>query len=238
MLNFWQTLIYRFAWLNVRFWATILFKMKVEGADRLPKGESILIASNHVSHLDPPLIGVATWRVVFHMAKKELFKVPLLLWFMSSIKTIMVDRGQAKQAVIDAIDYLNRKQAVVIFPEGTRSKSGRLGKGRSGAIVLAATTNCWIVPTVISGSEKAMTKGSKLIKSVPVTIRFGEPYKLGYAGDVEDIPHDFLRLETYRLMEKLEALLPDGMRALPEDKEKWYRQARELEAGTSSENGG
>jgi 1-acyl-sn-glycerol-3-phosphate acyltransferase len=209
-----------------------LFKFKVIGAGRVPRRGGLLIASNHVSHLDPPLVGVAIPRYVFHMAKLELFKVGWLLALMRTLGTIMVDRSSGQPALEEAIRYITHGASVVIFPEGTRSQDGRLQKGRSGAIVIAVQAGCPILPVAIVGSQHGLTKGSKKIKPVPVEVRIGEQYRIDYDGDPQNIPHDFLRQETYKLMERIEALLPEDMRPRPEEKETWYK--RELASLTQS----
>jgi 1-acyl-sn-glycerol-3-phosphate acyltransferase len=199
-----------------------LFRLRVTGAGNVPRRGGVLICSNHLSHLDPPLVGTAAPRMVYHMAKRELFKVPPLGWWMRLIGTIMVHRGQGRQAIADAVEYLRQGRAVIIFPEGTRSKSGVLMKGHSGAIVIAIGADVPLLPTVIIGSEKAMTKGSKAIKPVPISVRFGEPYKIEYSGDRTQIPKDVLEGELRVLMDRIEALLPEKMRPSAEDKQSWY----------------
>lgn len=226
MLSLWGKLVYNFAKVLTWLLAKLFFRFRVEGGQHVPRDVGILLTSNHVSHLDPPLVGTAVPRYVFHMAKRELFTVGWLMRFMRTIGTIMVDRGRGQQAVEDAIRYIKHGECVVIFPEGTRSTNGRLMKGRSGAVVIAIRTSCPIQPAVIIGSQKALTKGSKKIKPVPVTVRFGEPYEIDYDGDPEDIPRDVLRLETYKLMERIEALLPEDMKPSADEKQTWY--AREL----------
>jgi 1-acyl-sn-glycerol-3-phosphate acyltransferase len=206
------------------FCAWLLFKFKVEDAERVPRKGGVLITSNHVSHLDPPLVGVAIPRFVFHMAKMELFKVGWLLAFMRMLGTIMVDRGSGQSAIDEAKRYLTSGAAVIIFPEGTRSKEGRLQKGRSGAIVIAVQSGAPILPVAIVGSQHGLTKGTKKLKPVPVKVCIGEPYTINYDGDINNIDHDFLRQETYKLMERIEALLPDDMRPRPEEKANWYKR--------------
>lgn len=222
MVSWWGKLVFWVARANLWFWAKLLLRLRVSGQQHVPRTGSTLIVSNHVSHLDPPLVGLAVPRVVFHMAKKELFVLPALMWFMRTIGTIMVDRGQGRQALIDAVDYLNRDACVIIFPEGTRSQTGVLGRGHSGAIVIAARSHCTIVPAAITGSEKAMTKGSKLLKLVPVSVRLGQAYTIEYGGDPDDIPRDLLRRETFNMMQRIEELLPPEMRPDSESKRSWY----------------
>jgi len=205
----------------MRFLAVVLFRLRRHGLGNIPK-DAVIIASNHVSHLDPPLVGIGVNRMVINMAKKELFSQPLLLWLMRTIGTIVVDRGRGSQALNDAVDYLSRGACIVIFPEGTRSQDGRLSRGHNGVIVMAIRSSCYIVPAAIIGSEKAMTKGSRMIKPVPVSVHYGEAYQIEYNGDHEDIPRDVLRRETYRLMMKIEAMLPEHMKTPDELRQKWY----------------
>lgn len=213
----------------MRLWARVLFRFKAHGVGNIPAG-GVVIASNHVSHLDPPLIGILSRRFVTNMGKKELFSQPWLQWFLSSIGTIMVDRGRGSQALDEAIEYLKRDACIIIFPEGTRSQDGRLGRGRSGVIVMAIKSGCAIVPTAIIGSEKALTKGSKLVKMVPVWVRYGEPYRIEYDGEMDNIPRDLLRRETYKLMMKIEAMLPEHMKTPDELRAKWYGKLMAEEA--------
>jgi 1-acyl-sn-glycerol-3-phosphate acyltransferase len=236
VLSCWGKVTYNISKAALWTAAKLLFRIRFEGRQNIPRKGGVLVASNHVSHLDPPLVGTGIPRYMFNMAKKELFKIKPLLRFMKLVGTIMVDRGRGQQALEDAVDYLNRGACVVIFPEGTRSETGRLGRGRTGAIVIAVKTDCQIVPAVIVGSEKALTKGSKWIKCVPVTIRYGKPYQIDYQGDVDDIPRDFLRRECKRMMDKIEELLPEHMKPLPESKTKWYKSLETREkAATGSE---
>lgn len=230
MVSCWGKLVYSFCRANLWFWAKLLLRLRFDARNHVPRTGPVLVVSNHVSHLDPPLVGLAVPRTAFHMAKKELFVLPPLMWFMRTIGTIMVDRGQGSQALLDAVDYLRKDACVIIFPEGTRSPDGVLSRGHSGAVVIAARTNCVIVPTAIIGSEKAMTKGSKMIKPVPVSVRFGPAYTLDYTGDPDDIPRDYLRRETYLMMQRIEALLPDYMRPSIACKQKWYGELADSRA--------
>ena len=221
MLRGWGKLVYYFTWGMAWLIGVLMFRFRVEGAQRIPAKGAVLIASNHVSHLDPPLVAIAFRRPVFHMAKRELFSVPLLMWYMKTIKTILVDRGRGRDALEAAKRYLDAGEAVMIFPEGTRSKTGRLCQGRSGAVVIAIQANCPILPVAIMGSEKAMTKGSKKIKSVPVKVVIGETYTIAYDGKRDRIPKEVIVRETLALMGRIEALLPLEMHASEADKAHW-----------------
>lgn len=202
--------------------AKLVLRFRVENRGAVPLLGGLLVASNHVSHLDPPLVGTAMPRLTHNMAKRELLSIKLLEWFMRSIGTIIVDRGRGRQALIDAAGLLARGECILIFPEGTRSVTGRLGKGHSGAIVLAVRTGCAVLPAAIIGSNEAMRKGTKRIRPHPVTVRFGEPYRLDVIPEDAQIPRELLERECFRLMERIEALLPEHMRPSAEQKCEWY----------------
>lgn len=217
-------ILYAFAKALLLLGGRLLFRLSATGTAAIPRLGGLLVASNHISHLDPPFVGISVPRPVQNMAKKELFKIGFLRWFMSTIGTILVDRGQGSQAVTDAVAAVKAGGCVVIFPEGTRSKSGVLSKGHSGAIVIAIRSGCPIVPAAIIGSDKAMGKGSKFIKPCKITVYFGEPYRIAYQGSTEQIPREVLERERFVLMQKIEALLPEHMRPSPEQKREWYGQ--------------
>lgn len=222
-MSFWGRFIYvvtrSLAWITCK----LMFRVSVEGARNVPQEGALLIVSNHVSHLDPPITGTfLPGRCGYHMAKMELFKIGVLRMYMRSIGSIMVNRGKGKQALLEAISYLNDDQVVIIFPEGTRSRDGRLMEGKSGAVLMAIKTGCNILPSAIIGSQHAMTKGSVLIKPVKVHIRYGEPYRIDYEGDPDRVPRETVQREVARMMQKIEDLLPEGMRPDPADKLAWY----------------
>jgi 1-acyl-sn-glycerol-3-phosphate acyltransferase len=202
--------------------ARLYFRISVDNITNMPRRGKLLLASNHVSHLDPPLIGSCCPRMVFHMAKVELTKVGFLRSYMRAIGTILVDRQRGRQAVGKAVERLNEDACVVIFPEGTRSRDGRLMRGRHGAALIAIQSNCPILPCAIIGSERAMTKGSRFIKPVKVQIRFGKPFSIDYEGDVNEIPREILETGTRQLMEQIEELLPQHMHTDPGVKSQWY----------------
>lgn len=149
----------------------IIYNFKIEGKENIPKGGSYVFASNHRSYADPVLIAIPT-RVPFtFMAKEELFKQNFL--FTALIKAFgafPVVRGAGDMGTIDeAIRRLNKGRNLVIFPEGTRSKDGTVGKGKTGVALIAARAQVPVVPVGIS------FKGSKLKFRCKLIIRFGKP---------------------------------------------------------------
>ena len=224
-MSFWGRFIYTVTRWQTWITAKLLFRLSVEGRENVPGKGGLLVVTNHVSHLDPPLTGsFIPGRCGYHMPKMELFNIPLLKIYMKSIGSILVNRGKGKQALLDAVDYLRQGMVVFIFPEGTRSRDGRLQEGKSGAVLMAIRSGAQILPSAIVGSQHALKKGSALIRPVKILIRYGEPYRISYEGDPERVPREVVQAEVARMMQAIEELLPENMRPDPADKLKWYGQ--------------
>jgi len=163
---------YWFAQLVTRCILKILFRIRVEGLENLPRKGAVIIASNHASLIDPPSLGCTIPREVSYFAKKELFKVPFVGWFISYANSIAVDReGFSAQALKDMIRRLENGWAVIVFPEGTRTKTGEFGPPRSGAGMAAVVAGVPVVPCWIEGSFRPRFFRSK------VTIHYLPPFR-------------------------------------------------------------
>jgi len=153
----------------VRLFFRIIFNLHYEGRDNIPRGETVIYASNHRSNADPPLLGGGAVGKYAFMAKEELFRKKLFAWLIRSLGAFPVSRGKGDMTVIEtAIDRLHNGRSLMIFPEGTRSKDGKVGRGHSGAALIAAKADRRIVPVGI-------VFGEKLKFRTRVTIKFGKP---------------------------------------------------------------
>ena len=181
----------------------LLFKiglrLNVEGTENIPKDGPLVIASNHLSLLDPPVIGVAATRKVHFMAKQELF-VPILGDIYKALGAFPVRRGGADRAAIKhGIDILKDNKVLAIFPEGTRSKTGKLGKAEPGALMMASKAMANIVPCCVMGTDYRR-QGRIWPK---VTVRFGKP--IYFPADAV-VNKEFLHEMTENLMQHIAAL--------------------------------
>ena len=181
----------------------LLFKiglrLNVEGTENIPKDGPLVIASNHLSLLDPPVIGVAATRKVHFMAKQELF-VPILGDIYKALGAFPVRRGGADRASIKhGIDILKDNKVLAIFPEGTRSKTGKLGKAEPGALMMASKAMATIVPCCVMGTDYRR-QGRIWPK---VTVRFGKP--IYFPADAV-VNKEFLHEMTENLMQHIAAL--------------------------------
>lgn len=145
----------------------LLFKVRVCGREYLPKEGPLLIASNHINVLDPFAIGAVVPRFVEFMAKDELFHVPVVAGLIRYLGAFPVRRGANDKAALKrALEVPKRNGCLVIFPEGHRSRDGRIGKGMAGIALVARRSMSPVVPCAIVG-----TYGFRRT----VTIRFGQP---------------------------------------------------------------
>ncbi|MDO4921161.1 MAG: lysophospholipid acyltransferase family protein [Phascolarctobacterium sp.] len=198
-------MIYAVVKVILRVLFAVVLRMRVEGTENIPKEGPLVIASNHLSLLDPPVIGTAATRKVHFMAKQELF-VPILGDIYKILGAFPVRRGGADRAAIKrGIEILQSSQVLAIFPEGTRSKTGKLGKAEPGALMMASKAMATIVPCCVIGTD-FQRQGRIWPK---VTVRFGKP--LYFSADTV-INKELLHNMTEDLMQRI-AQLQEGARA-------------------------
>jgi len=195
-------MLYYFAGILVIFCSKIFFRLEVNGLENIPRKGGFIIASNHVSLLDPVLIGATCllcFRKVGFMAKAELFRNKIFAWLLSNLNAFPVVRKKGDvTAVKEAIKRLKKGEALLLFPEGRRSQTGDLLSAQSGIGLLVKKARVPILPTFIKGTEKALSKGNRLMRPSKVRVYFG---KLYYAQ--ENASHSMI---TERLMHKIALL--------------------------------
>jgi 1-acyl-sn-glycerol-3-phosphate acyltransferase len=154
--------------------SSILFPIEVSGTENVPKNGGFILASNHLSNLDPVVLGIACPRELYFMAKEELFKNKFFGWIVSNCNAFPVKRGRADlSAIKEAIELVNQGRVLLIFPEGGRQQAGTLGEAEKGIGFLASKSEAPIVPAFIRGTDKALPIGSKTIKRQKVYVSFG-----------------------------------------------------------------
>ena len=148
---------------------------KIVGRENIPKSGAVIFAPNHQSLLDPPLVGVSCGRWPFIMAKAELFS-GVVGWAIEQMGSFPVKRGVAdRYAFKTAKKILGEGKPLLIFPEGTRTRTGELGAAEAGVAMLAHSNKVSVVPIYISGTEKAFSPRRKGFRFVKATIVFGAP---------------------------------------------------------------
>jgi glycerol-3-phosphate dehydrogenase (NAD(P)+) len=148
------------------------FRVSRTGHRNIPDGP-VILAANHRSFLDPFVIGICLRRPIYFVAKKELFRNRLQAWLLNCLGAFPVRRGESdEESVPTALELLERGQAVVIFPEGTRIRSGSLAKPKRGVGRLALESGAAVVPVAVTGTERARSRGLR-VRPVKVSLRFG-----------------------------------------------------------------
>lgn len=159
---------YRFAKVIVQSFWKPLYRLEVRGIEHFPKEGGVLLCSNHKSNFDPVFLGVASPRPLHFMAKAELFENRALKKLITSLYAFPVRRGFGdREALRTALNVLKEGNVFAIFPEGTRNRTGKLGKGLSGAGFFALRSDVQVVPCAIIGPYKIFRK-HKVIFGKPI----------------------------------------------------------------------
>jgi 1-acyl-sn-glycerol-3-phosphate acyltransferase len=170
--------------------ARMIWRPTIIGRSNMPAAGPVVVASNHLSFIDSIIISLLARRPVSFLAKEEYFtgkglKVAVSRSFFSGVGAVPVTRG-AGQAAQDALDAglakIQAGQAFSIYPEGTRSRDGRLYRGKTGVAWLALTAGAPVMPVALTGTQNLLPVGSKRIRLARVTIEFGEPMDISAFG--------------------------------------------------------
>jgi 1-acyl-sn-glycerol-3-phosphate acyltransferase len=193
--------------------AKLVWRPTVEGLDKVPATGAVIVASNHLSFADSLVIPIVAPRLVVFLAKSDYFTGTGLKgaisrgWF-TGMGMIPVDRDDTRAAIASldvALEVLGRGEAFGIYPEGTRSRDGRLYRGRTGVGHLALTSGAPVVPVGLRGTENIQPVGTRFPRLADVTVRFGEP--LHFADRYDGVPTGRARREvTDEVMAAIQAL--------------------------------
>lgn len=200
-------------WIRVAF--DVFFRGEVVGAENLPKSGAFLIAANHASHLDPPLIGSHVPRQMSFFARKTLWSGRLASWWLDAVGTIPVDRdgGQDVGALKRVLRALADGKVMILFPEGTRSLDGRLQTPKPGVGFIVCKTQVPVVPARIFGSFEAFGKGMKVPKPAPTTVVFGKPIPPSVYDD-PSTGRERYQIASARIMGEIARLQPPPERVI------------------------
>ena len=159
-----------------------LYRVKVIGKENFPKEGGVLLCTNHIANVDPPIVGISCPRPVHFMAKEELFNAPILKSILPSVKAFPVKRGMSdREAFRKALKILKSGDVVGLFPEGTRSKTGELGTGLAGAGFFALKGEGVVMPCAIIGPYKRFSR-LKVVYGKPIDVT---PYRERRASSEE-----------------------------------------------------
>lgn len=160
----------------------LFFRAEIIDKENLPEEGAVILAANHMSNWDPPLLATFLKRPVAYMAKEELFEHPIFGSAIRACHSFPVKRGAADRAAIKtAITALKQGYCLGIFPEGTRSRTGKMHKAEAGVGLIAAMTKAPVVPAAIIGTDKIFANGGHFPK---VKVIYGKP--MHFTGDRKD----------------------------------------------------
>lgn len=180
-----------------------ILKWTVTGREHLPpKGQPFVLIVNHVKWHDILVVAgtIPLTHIPYWLAKSELFK-PVLGWWLRNMQAISVKRGQSDSAALDAaVASLKQNHVMIVFPEGHRSGTGKLQKGRGGAVRMALRAGVPIVPVAIHGVEKGI--------GAPITITYGKAWQPVSQSGVINIDPDEMTALTDEMMCRIAEMLP------------------------------
>ena len=184
----------------LNFFFFVIFGLKVEGRENVPQTGAIIVAPNHKSYWDPPVVGVAfNTRIIHYMAKEELFKNPFFGWLIRQFGTFPVKRGSVDRAAVrQAIKEIKEGNPLGIFPEGTRIKREGLGRFHTGMASLALMTGTPVIPVAVLGTMDLPRKNG------PFAVLIGKPIEVPKQRPTDEKVaelNDIVKAEIQKLMD-------------------------------------
>ncbi len=196
----------------VGFLARILCRLTVEGRENVPAHGPLILVANHLSLVDPPLLGAVFPRPIRFMAKEELFHTPIMQWIVAGYLAFPIRRGEPdRQALQTTLNLLKAAQVVGVFPEGTRSRSDTLAQGQPGVALIALRSRAPIIPVAITGTEQIFRWPRRYLRP-PVTVRIGRPFTL--PPEEGSSVRAALGPYTNQIMNHIAELLPESYRGV------------------------
>ena len=178
----------------------LVYRLEVYGKENIPNDNNFIIAANHLSTLDPPLVCAVMNRGVAYMAKKELFENPFMRWWLNWLGAFAVDREKLSVSTLKTVKNLKETDWVLgIFPQGTRQEAGEISHITKGFATLAKSTQCGILPIGITGTQE--------VKRIPFTgkiiVRIGKviPYSDDVMGMVQQWEKSIENLTGFKYVE-------------------------------------
>ena len=176
-------MLYRTLWIVLTILAKTVYRPVVEGREHVPATGPVILASNHLSFIDSIVIPVLSPRETTFLAKAEYFTgngrgVWFTRTFFTALRAVPVNRSDsaaAARSLYTALEILREGTAFGIYPEGTRSRDGRLYRGRPGVAWLAFESGAPVVPVGVIGTDRLLPVGAKFPRLARITIRFGAP---------------------------------------------------------------
>jgi 1-acyl-sn-glycerol-3-phosphate acyltransferase len=167
---------YKFMRMILQIIALLMFQVRHSGQKNIPSEGSVLVVSNHQSHLDPPLVGMACGRHMNFVSRQSLFRFAPFGWLINSLDAIPIDReGIGLSGIKESLKRLKRGEMLLIFPEGTRTPDGQIKPFRPGFTSLAVRSGAAILPVAIEGAYRCWPKSQTFPRPGKVRVHYGQP---------------------------------------------------------------
>jgi len=168
--------VYRIGWTSFRVMYATYFRWRVFHPERVPESGAVILACNHASILDPPLVGCGLHRECTFLARETLFRFPPIRWLFTQWQAVPLDRdGGGPSGMKRIVAALGNGRAVILFPEGTRTRDGGLQSVRHGVGLIVVKSGAPVVPVRVWGTFEAYGRDVKVPKPKRVTVKYGEP---------------------------------------------------------------
>ncbi len=188
------------AYLIIKVINPFFFPLTIKGRENIPAKGAFIVASNHLSHLDPPLVSFAVGRPIYHIAKKSLFANKIFGWLLYGLGSFPIERqGSDIGAMRECLRKLKAGQPLALFPTGTRVVGEEKIAPKSGVGFLGVKAGVPVIPMKIVGTDLVLPKGSKKIHKQPVSIAIGKP--LYFSANQ---PYDLIAAEILQKIKSLE----------------------------------
>ena len=169
---------YRLGWLFFRAMFAVYFRWRVFNPERVPITGGVIIASNHASFLDPPLVGAGLPRDINYLARESLFRYPGIGALLRSWNSVPVDRdGGGASGLREILGRLYAGGAIILFPEGTRTKDGKLQPARSGIGLTVIKSDVPVIPVRTFGTFECYNRKWKFHMPISLAVKYGRPMK-------------------------------------------------------------
>lgn len=189
-----MNIVYRTVRTLFRIFFRLYGRWEVIGLENVPRTGAVIIAPNHVSFVDPPLVGSSLHRECRFMARHDLWDKKIMAWLMPRIGGFPVHRGKMdRQAIRLGLEALAQGYALVIFPEGARSDDGTLQRGELGAALFVQKSGAPVVPAAVIGPFEMLPSHAKKLKRVTLQVVFGKPMTFGKEATREEIIRQIMR---------------------------------------------
>ena len=168
--------VYFLGWASFRLLYATYFRWRVFNPERVPLEGPVILASNHASFIDPPLVGGGLHRPINYLARENLFRFPVLGWILHRWQVVPVDRdGGGAKGLKNILDRLLKGGAIIVFPEGTRTRDGKLQPARSGIGLTVIKSTAPVVPVRVFGTFEAYGRHMKLPRPHRIAVKYGNP---------------------------------------------------------------